>query len=689
MNYSKITLTFNADLAINERIGFETSLNSVSIYETWAAQRTQSYLVTQGTATAIVGERSAINFIQAFNLDFNSTNLYEVTRTDNVVVIESMVADNDFSGFYNYADITTGEPYGLSTNVSASIENYSGDVLTIDTVSVIEATVNAVCTHYRVEVTTSVQADDYYLADDADNIIEVTTNPFYFERPRGNGFRLYALLDDGQSAYHPLALADAPSLWNSANISVNATSSPNGGTATISLTDVNNVGTVEYSLDNSTWQTSNVFSSLANDDYTVYVRDGLGCTNSLDFTIDENNITKPFSYISKSNSIPFAIQETFAPCGASQNDENTLSFQAFARNRRLAYKECIKFNSCHTIPNQIWSNYSNIEVKVLKTDGTEDTISTVQLTQNIGRKDARDAVSYDLGNGKTGVYFLTGNLYDYDTDTDTGNDYTLNGGLPEWGVIGNYFSIGAAWYQIESTIYDEDKQAEVLVISAVYSGGATTNIIVKSIYNRASQNGIAFEVHEFYIAMLSYNNIQVQITETDSRFPTKIWLSEYISVKTEHKNVVEMISYGIDNTDVFYASGIQHTSLLPIINIEGGYDQESEVNKGDTSSGLVSGSLHETNLFIVGPVTKERYRMIVEQASNEIVIINGTYYIKNGEIEKEGPLEESNLYEVRLPMLKSKGRAYINRNEQLIGATENLEVPNLTIDSDGNYVTYQ
>ena len=151
MNYSKITLTFNADLAINERIGFEASLNSVSIYETWAAQRTQSYLVTQGTATAIVGERSAINFVQAFNLDFNSTNLYEVTRTDNVVVIESTVADNDFSGFYNYADITTGEPYALSGSVSASIENFSGDVLTIDTVSVIEATVNAVCTHYRAD----------------------------------------------------------------------------------------------------------------------------------------------------------------------------------------------------------------------------------------------------------------------------------------------------------------------------------------------------------------------------------------------------------------------------------------------------------------------------------------------------------------------------------------------------------
>ena len=45
-------------------------------------------------------------------------------------------------------------------------------------------------------------------------------------------------------------------------------------------------------------------------------------------------------------------------------------------------------------------------------------------------------MSYDLGGGKTGIYFLVGNLYDYDTDADTGNDYILNGGLPEWGKIG-------------------------------------------------------------------------------------------------------------------------------------------------------------------------------------------------------------------------------------------------------------
>ena len=71
MGFSKITLTFNDDLAINERIGFSTSVLSLEIYETWVFQRLQSKQVTQGTPTGISGERSAINFLTAFNLDFN------------------------------------------------------------------------------------------------------------------------------------------------------------------------------------------------------------------------------------------------------------------------------------------------------------------------------------------------------------------------------------------------------------------------------------------------------------------------------------------------------------------------------------------------------------------------------------------------------------------------------------------
>ncbi|WP_299129381.1 hypothetical protein [uncultured Winogradskyella sp.] len=685
MTYSQITLIFDTDLAINESILFDATINNgFTFQEIWVSLRTGVGKVTQGTPTNIDGERSAINFVTAFNLDFNNSNIYEVTRTYNTVVIASTIANNDFDNFSNIADVTAN-PTTESTNVRAIIDNFDGDVLTIDSYSIIQATENGACSHYRFQVNTSIQADEYYFFNDSENSVTVNNNPFFFEIQRSIGFSITVVKDE-QIQFLTLLPDVIPSLWNSANINVISNYSPNGGTVTINLNNVNNVGTIEYSLDNSNWQTSNTFSGLVADDYTIYVRDGLGCFHSLDFTVDSNNITEPYSKISKSNSIRFAVQESFEPCSASVNDENTLSYQAFARNQRLAYKESWKFNSCDIVPNQIWSNYANIAIQVLKADGNTDVIIPTQLTYNIGRTDARDAMAYGLENDKTGIYFLTGNLYDFDTNLDTGNDYTLNGGLPEWGVIGNYMHYNNAWYQIENVFYDDDLQAEVLAINTLFTQLTATSSIVKCQYNR--QN---FEVYEFNVAMAAYNNtcIQVQIVETDSRFPTKTRLSEFISVKTEHKDCIKMISYSVDNTDVYYQSGIQHIAHLPIINIEGGYDQESEINKGDNASGLISGSLYETNLFIIGPVTKEHYRQIVEQASNEIVIINGTYYVKNGNVEKDGPLEESNLYEVRLNMLKSKGRGTLNASDELLNTNENLEVPNLVIDSDGNVVSYQ
>ncbi|MCA6074466.1 T9SS type A sorting domain-containing protein, partial [Fulvivirga sedimenti] len=51
-------------------------------------------------------------------------------------------------------------------------------------------------------------------------------------------------------------------------------------------------GTYEYSLDNSTWQTSNVFNGLGQGNYTVYVRDGAG-TDAGCLAQDDVTLTTP------------------------------------------------------------------------------------------------------------------------------------------------------------------------------------------------------------------------------------------------------------------------------------------------------------------------------------------------------------------------------------------------------------
>lgn len=75
-----------------------------------------------------------------------------------------------------------------------------------------------------------------------------------------------------------LTLTNPPAITISASVVGNQiTVNANGGT-----------GTLTYSLDNTTFQASNVFSSLVNGNYTVFVRDANGCLASESVTININ-----------------------------------------------------------------------------------------------------------------------------------------------------------------------------------------------------------------------------------------------------------------------------------------------------------------------------------------------------------------------------------------------------------------
>jgi hypothetical protein len=98
---------------------------------------------------------------------------------------------------------------------------------------------------------------------------------------------------------------------------------------------------------------------------------------------------------------------------------------------------------------------------VIKSDATEDIISVEKKTSNIGNKDKRDAIKFNYGNGKTGIYFQSGNIYDYATD-EIIETFALNGYLPFWASSGNYVQIGLSWFLIEDVIFDESRNCEAI-----------------------------------------------------------------------------------------------------------------------------------------------------------------------------------------------------------------------------------
>lgn len=651
--YSKLTLTFAEDIALGERLVFSYGFGTVE--ETWVEQRSRPGEVSVGEPTEVPGERSAINFLQAIQLDYNG--LFSFSQEGNQVVINAGYPDMEFEDM----GIT---PPGVSfdSNNEPSINPFL-----ITDISFSAAGSNT-CAKIQVSVETNLLATKVISPVQIENN---TDNPFTFIASRASGIVIKCEDSNGNPAKRSLIL---PGILSSDDISVSALAHPEGSTVTINMEDIIGLE-YQYSLDDSTWQDSNVFSGLPEGDYTVYVRDQYGCKVSKGFHLDAFGINEPYFYISKSNSIQFAQRVDWGSCTNYKNDENTLSCE---ENVPLPYTEIQQFQTCDVIRVQFRTNFEFYTATV-HPEGSEIVEVPIQrVSNNMRLRDRRDAFIYDLGGGKSGIYFTQGTRYDYVTGQPVGN-YTLNGYLPEWGKIGNQVKINGAWFDIEDIIFNEEFNAEVLVTSAQVTAG-TTEVEVASMYSLFN-----YEVFEATIDMGNYPNqkIKVSIAISDSNFGEINLESETIEIKERHKNTLEIRYKNNTNTDMFYATGIENKIRIPIERIDGKPSDETEVYKTDDSTILLNTEVHETNVFEFQPVTKPMMWKLVQALSHSDVLLDGVGYVKES-IEVEGALEETNLYVVTATMIKSKG-AFSESGEGLNLSESDVEIPGL-VDFGGGFV---
>lgn len=673
MAVSTIKIKFTANLAIGAQLGFDVTSNggpfgtpiTYPLIFDFVNFRSLSNQVTVGTPTVIPGERSAINFVEAFNLD--TAGGYTVTRTLNEVTIKEEVSSNA-TITYSVGGIFSN--YINDPSLQFTINNATNDGFAV--ISKTFSTATSPCTHAKLIVNTNL------LATKILSPIVVnpnTNNPFNFEVLRGTEFTLQLENINGTQINE---LIIAPSILNASNFSLQINNGPTG--ATVIVLNENTEGlTLQYSLDNVAWQTSETFSGLVFGDYTLYVKDNLGCAFSKPFHIDEFGILDPYFLLPKANSFRFANRITFGDSANYKNDENTLSCESDVQK---AYKEIQQFQSADIITTQFRSNYRTNIAKVIKYDLSEVNIPIVKKTNNIGIKDKRDARKYNLENGKTGLYFAAGNVYDYTTNVISGT-HALNGDLPEWAVIGNYFQIAGSWFLINDVVFDESKNANVIVFTNTYTG-LELNVICGSIYNR--QN---YEVYEFSVDMVGYINqkFRIKLENTDLHFTTITHLSELIWCKVKHDEVLEIRYRNTTNTEILASTGIEHLIRIPYLKVSGKPDENSEVYKTDTDAILLNADLYEVDEFLFKPVTKEIWRKLMQALSHEKVLINGVGYVKNGNFSTDGPLDKSNLYVLTATMIKT-GNVY---NSQTSGNTDfngsEVEIVGL-ISTDSGFVSY-
>src|SRR5690606_36592785 len=395
------------------------------------------------------------------------------------VIIESTIYGVDFSSFSS----TVGESF-----VSAEITNYEGAPFDIESLVFSEATSNPPCSHYKVTIETSLLTDS---VSGTVNIVDNEDNPFSFELLRGQSFNITLNDGDGQTINIVRSTSQVPKALNVGNFDISINNSVGGAILTIVPIVDYNIQDIEYSLDDENWQEDSQFTGLLEGEFTLYVRDDFGCSFEYDFSISALNIERiPYFRLPKSNSIRFAERVEWGNCSNQKNDDNTLSCESEVLK---PFKHTILMQSCDTgVVTQFRSNYAENIVTVIRENGDEQNITVNQMTNNMGVTDKRDARKYNLENGKTGIYFISGNIYDYVTESVTGT-YALNGLLPYWGVVDNIMSMGGVLFQIQDVIFDDSVNADVLVIDNVYTG-ANTTAIAASEYNIEN-----FEEWEFII----------------------------------------------------------------------------------------------------------------------------------------------------------------------------------------------
>lgn len=649
---SKITLSLTgiplANSFVEIRLG---ALNNLK--ETFKTSRLASYESAIGVNT----ENTLLNLYNALRADYNLGSLYIIEI--NGISSELSITHPDF-GYFTTALFNDNTGLFLK-----NIVNTADPIrITVDSAVLSEADTNP-CSLVKMNVTTSSLATTYKINGGA--LINNAVNPFSFDTARGTIVRVDIFDNEGNTSFKNLSTGD---ILLSSNLTVSYLNSPSGATLTASMTNTNLL-TVTYSLDNITFQESGTFSGLLAGNYTVYVKDQLGCTVSKTVTIEDFNNTgvlerQPYSDLpSKSNSIRFSKYIEHGTSSGYKNDENTLSCQLPYTNVVNEYNQL--FNNSDFITTQIKTNYRDNVVTIIEEDGTETQVGIIQKSNNSGLEDTRDAISYSLSEGtQTGLYFSE-----------------LNGNLPQWGVIGNYVFFNFAWYEIVSIVFDDSKNAYILIINTPYPFVPEESLVeVSSVYNLEK-----YEIFEFNINMASFSDrkIQVNITQNDDNasFIEQIYLSEIISVKDSHPNTLCIDYYNDENTDIFYATGIRNKIRTPIEYFGGGYIDNTDSERTDNTTYLINAENYETDLIAFKLVPKEIMRKIVQALSHKFVFLNEVQYTKEDSPEIT-PLIGSNLYRINAQMTKSNGVYTSNGIGETFNIDTGIEIPSLiSVNSEG------
>lgn len=547
MATSKITLTFtNWDSGDPTGTTINFKANGVDKNEVAVLVRT-----TSGQFN-VSGDNNdaANNYKNAWQADY-AAGFATITVLANVVTIEALADGVEFTDFVT-------DPPG---RVSEVIDNVPFDPPLEITGAVLSPADTNPCTTVKVTLSQVNGTPPFtWVSPLPGNVgLEGTV-------PRSGG-NITITIEDDNAEQDSIVVAIPALLDNTAIEEIVIEGDPSGlyGTVSVLMTTFPGVPiTYEYSMDNVTFQTSNVFTSVLPGVYTMYIKDNFGCTIQEEFEVTLEGIRPPvYRLIPKSNSFGwFEQQAAVSDCVNPYNSTNAKP-NDYKPTRWYNPKYFQPWCSIDNPKTQFRSNYDTLTAKMynIVTEAEVATFTIEQKSNNIGQRQIMDAKIYDKGAGQTGIYWLTGNIYDTDgvTVIDT---YALNGQLPEWVKVGQKFMLSGSatdgLFEIKQIIYDSTLLVNAAVIDRVYTD-LTEPVTVKV---DATYNRLNYETYEFLADFTGIPegcyNIILSMTDSEEEYPDSIWETLPFRITSGNRDLVYIESSDHVDDGILYSTGIIH-----------------------------------------------------------------------------------------------------------------------------------
>lgn len=654
---STLKLSFDSSLVIGDNISINIDIggSTISLNEIFVTTRQGAGQINSpfaGVGGDLDPEGCATGYIEAWNLDYKNTGYQGniiAFRFNNEV---TLTLDNPAWFFLT----PTGSAFNSNrvTHITNNADPQPAKSLEVSGYS----QGSSVCDNIDVSFTATGGTGSYDVYVNNTLTLNGVTSPFTTELGRGT-INKVRVIDTNGSFIGELPTVRVARKLIPDDISIGVVNLESGATIDLDVNFISSyISNYSYSLDGVTYKSENIFTGIADGNYTLYVKDAFGCVTQKAFVVDGvTELTEVVFNISKVNALRFAKYEL-----GKKNRENTLSCHEL---KQVAYPFYHKYRNNDVITTQFKTNAPYIHVYRITPEGTTDTLTATKQTANIGVEKNTTSTYFDLGGGRSALYFGVVDVLDTVDDSVLETvDYGFT--LPEFAnEAGKYVNIeGIGQVKINSIGYSDTYESFVAEFNIAYTGAPVT----KKVY--AKYNLQPYEVYEFTSDVsLDHFNIVIEVGRASDDI-THTYVSEAVKQVSDSDKLLEIRYKDSKNKgDMNYQTGIEHLLLLE------GYsdyigEQETEGYNGDTDYFVTDNQIYDTEKFIFDRVSSEVAHKLRLVFAHETVSINGLSY-KIGETPEINTNINSN-FKTFSVLLKRGGEQFLDTTQEIIvGSSEN------------------